>query len=440
MKTKIFEIFDYLLLFCVIILTVMGIAFIYSSGVNSEGILVTNEYIKQIIWVVLGFGILIGLAIYDYRNMERYIFWVFIALLIVLVYTRIFGRYVNGARSWIGIGDFGIQPSEFGKIIYIIFFAKYLSDSKNENPVSRFAKSIGIFMLPCGLILAQPDLGTASVYIPIFLVMAFIGGISLKYILFVFGTGCLSIFFTILPVWNKVIAKHPIAAVEMLTNTRIRILVILTTLLIMLVCYIVRKYFHGKKYYYWISYAFLILTLSLVASYGAGKVMKDYQIKRLIVYMNPAIDPLGSGWNIIQSKIAIGSGGVFGRTFLHGTQSHYRFLPQQSTDFIFSILSEELGFAGCLLVFILYGIILFRILQIMRNTSNKFGCYIASGIFGMFLFHFFINVGMVMGIMPITGIPLLFLSYGGSSLLTAMSCIGILMSIKYRRYDLSALS
>ena len=151
--------------------------------------------------------------------------------------------------------------------------------------------------------------------------------------------------------------------------------------------------------------------------------------------MDPSVDPLGSGWNIIQSKIAIGAGGAFGRSFLHGTQSHYRFLPQQSTDFIFSILSEEMGFAGGAVVFVLYMIIMWRTIVIIKNTSNKFGMYIASGILGIFVIHFFINVGMVMGIMPITGIPLLFLSYGGSSLLTAMSCIGLLMSINSRKFD-----
>ena len=149
--------------------------------------------------------------------------------------------------------------------------------------------------------------------------------------------------------------------------------------------------------------------------------------------MDPSVDPRDSGWNIIQSKIAIGAGGFSGRSFLHGTQSHYRFLPQQSTDFIFSILSEELGFIGGILVFSLYMIIMFRTIVIIKNTSTSFGMYIASGILGMFIIHFFINVGMVMGIMPITGIPLLFLSYGGSSLLTAMGCVGLLMSVNYRR-------
>ena len=167
----------------------------------------------------------------------------------------------------------------------------------------------------------------------------------------------------------------------------------------------------------------------------ADKVLKTYQLQRLIIFMNPDIDRLGAGWNIIQSKIAIGSGGLFGRSFLHGTQSHYRYLPQQSNDFIFSILSEEWGFLGGCFVFLIYLVLMLRTLIIVKNASNRFGMYISAGILGMFMIHFFINVGMVMGIMPITGIPLLFLSYGGSSLLTAMTAIGLLMSINSRKFD-----
>jgi rod shape determining protein RodA len=435
MKTKILDVFDYVLFTCVLTLVALGIAFIYSSGINSEGVLVTNEYIKQIVWAFFGAALMIIFALFDYNKFERYAQKLYIGLLIVLLYTCLFGRYVNGARSWLGIGDFGIQPSEFGKIVFIIFLAYYLSETKNENQLKRFFTAIGIFILPTGLILVQPDLGTASVYIPVFLVMCFMAGIPIRYVIFILGIGTGTIFFTILPVWNNVIAKSSLAVIGALTVPKLRLLLIMASVLTTIIGIIGLRYLHGKKYFYWISYFFLIITISLVLSFAAGKILKDYQIKRLIVYMDPSIDPLGSGWNIIQSKIAIGSGGVFGRSFLHGTQSHYRFLPQQSTDFIFSILSEELGFVGGLFVFILYAIIMLRTLKIMRNSASRFGCYIASGIFAMFAFHFFINVGMVIGIMPITGIPLLFLSYGGSSLWTAMICIGILMSINYRKYD-----
>lgn len=435
MKKNFLEYFDFVLIFSVLILVGLGIAFIYSSGINSSGVLVTNEYIKQIVWAVIGFVFMILLALYDYRKFSRYATYFYIAFLIILVYTRIFGRYVNGARSWIGIGEFGIQPSEFGKIFYILMLAKYLDSSINENQLKRTIIAFLIFLGPTALILIQPDLGTATVYIPIFFLMCFIAGIPNRYLIFMLGTGFSIILFTVLPVWNEYIAGGSVSWITIFTTFKLKLILILASLAICLLCVIFRRYFHLAHYFYWIAFVFAIISLGLIFSSVAAKVLKDYQIKRLIVFMDPNVDRLGAGWNIIQSKIAIGSGGMFGRSFLHGTQSHYRFLPQQSTDFIFSILSEELGFAGGMIVFILYSVIMFRTLYIIKNSSSHYGSYIASGFLGMYMIHFFINVGMVMGIMPITGIPLLFLSYGGSSLLTAMSSIGILMSINSRKFN-----
>jgi rod shape determining protein RodA len=192
---------------------------------------------------------------------------------------------------------------------------------------------------------------------------------------------------------------------------------------------------YRKRYFYWIVYFTAIVILSLGASFAARKALKDYQIMRLIVFLDPDVDPRGSGWNIIQSITAIGSGGFTGKGYLQGTQSHYRFLPQQSTDFIFSIFSEEWGLLGGLLVFGLFLIICLRLVRIMKSTSDPFGAFIAAGLAAMFVFHFLINVGMTMGIMPITGIPLLFMSYGGSALTSAMTGIGIALSVYTRRFQ-----
>ncbi|MCR4900627.1 MAG: rod shape-determining protein RodA [Treponema sp.] len=436
MKNKFLSRFDYFILLAIAILVTMGVMFIYSSSINTEGLSVTNEYKKQIIWASIGLVLLVIVAIYDYRRLESISMWLYIGLVLVLIYTRIFGRLVNGARSWLGIGEFGIQPSEFGKIFFILFLARYLDNSRNENQLKRFFIAMGIMMLPMGLILIQPDMGTASVYIPIFLFMCFMADIPIRYILYVTSFGLLTIFFAILPVWNSEIAKNPLAIISILTNIKFRVILIFTTSFIASISLILRRYFHFPKYMIWIAYCFSIVAFALIGSMLFSKVLKYYQIKRLIVFMDPNTDPLGSGWNIIQSKIAIGAGGPIGQGYLNGTQSHYRFLPQQSTDFIFSILSEEMGFLGGCLVFFLYLLIFVRILFIIKQCPNKYGTYIASGIFGMITFHFFINVGMVMGIMPITGIPLLFLSYGGSSLLTVMMCMGLLMSINSRKKDL----
>lgn len=436
MKNKILSKFDYVLILCVTILVSVGILFIYSSSVNSDGFSVTNEYIKQIVWAVIGFVIMIALTLYDYRRLSSLSFYFFAALILLLIYTRIFGRYVNGAKSWIGIGEFGIQPSEFGKVFYILFLARYLDESKNEQPLKRFIYAAGILFIPMGLILIQPDLGTASVYLPVFIIMCFIAGIPVVYILYALLLMCFTIMFAVLPVWNAEIAQTPVALISVLTNFKLRAILTVAILVIMFGGVVIRRYLHGPKYINWITFFSSIISASLIFSVILGKVLKDYQIKRLIIFMNPEKDRLGAGWNIIQSMTAIGSGGLYGQGYLNGTQSHFRFLPQQSTDFIFSILSEETGFTGGLLVFLIYIIILIKILRLVRVCPNDFGSYICAGIFGMFVFHFFINVGMVMGMMPITGIPLIFLSYGGSSLLTAMTCCGLIMSINCRKNDL----
>jgi len=310
----------------------------------------------------------------------------------------------------------------------------YLEKTEKISERKRFITALFILILPVGLILLQPDLGTASVYIPIFLLMCFVAGVPIRYLLLVFLSGMLTIIMTVLPVWESQIVKQDIPWVTLFTNFKLRMIVIFACSMVTLVG-ILGNLLLKRRYFFWIAFVFGIITFSLLASVAAGKVLKDYQIKRLIVFLDPQTDPLGSGWNIIQSKIAIGSGSIFGQGFLKGTQSHYRFLPQQSTDFIFSILSEELGFAGGLLVFFLYFVIIFRTFFIMKGANNSFGYYIATGIMGMLFFHFVVNIGMVMGIMPITGIPLLFLSYGGSSLWNVMFCMGLLMSINFRRLD-----
>lgn len=205
-------------------------------------------------------------------------------------------------------------------------------------------------------------------------------------------------------------------------------------LLIFIFSFVCYRFFR-KNYFYIICFLTLILLICTSLSFVAGKILKDYQIMRLIVFLDPGIDPRGAGWNINQSITAIGSGGLLGKGFLLGTQSHYRFVPQQSTDFIFSIFAEESGFFGGVIVFALFMFLNFRIIRIAKNSSDAFGTFIATGVSSIYLFHFVVNIGMAMGIMPITGIPLLFMSYGGSSLLSAMIGIGLISSIHVRRYQ-----
>jgi rod shape determining protein RodA len=428
---------DFLLLIASISLTVFGVLFIYSSGITDAGALISDEYVRQIIWGVSGLVIAMVLSMINYRRLHTVSPYVYAATLILLVYTWRFGREVNGAKAWIGVGAFGIQVSEFAKITTILFLARYLDNSKRKvDSFLRFMISSVIAFVPMALILIQPDFGTSLVFVPILLVMTFIAGVDIKYVLFLGALIALSVLLMFLTLWQDYILKatktSTYVAIAMLTNSRfvsITSLALGAITAIALIGYLLYK----KGYFFWILYLSSILVFALDFSFLAFKVLKPYQLKRLVIFLDPNIDPQGAGWHIIQSITAIGSGGLMGRGYLAGTQSHYRFLPTQSTDFIFSIFSEEWGLVGGVIVFTLFLLICLRLVRIMATTADTFGAYITAGLSALYFFHFIVNVGMTMGIMPITGIPLFFMSYGGSSLIAAMMGIGLALSIHMRR-------
>ena len=437
---RILKTFDLAIFLAVSVLIALSVAFIYSSDVNSDGVLVARKYIKQIVFAAVGIAVMFATALYDYRRMRRYCPHLFAFLVVVLLLTKFVGLSVNSARSWLAIGFrerpvFTVQPSEFCKIFFIFFLAWYFERSRSKNPLERFAVSFLITMVPFALILVQPDLGTASVYVPILLTMAFMADIPAKYILTFVGFGVLTVVFMVLPVWESDIARTSIPVVRVLSNFRMRLIVILASVSIVIIGVFGTTYFQETKAFCWIAVVFGVISAALVCSYLGQFVMKEYQISRLIIFLDPYVDPLGNGYNVIQSKLAIGSGMLAGKGFLQGSMSHLQFLPERSTDFIFSIYSEEMGFVGCMVIFVCYFVILMRNLLVIRGTRNYFGMMISSGILGMVFFHFMVNVGMVMGVMPITGIPLIFMSYGGSSLWTGMIAMGLLMSINSRKLD-----
>lgn len=427
--------FDYLLFLCMLFLPIMGVVFIYSSSVNFEGVLTKKEYIKQLTWFISGLFLVTSIIMfYDYKRFKDSSWLIYTIGILLLVATRIFGLPSRGSYSWLGIKDlFGIQPSEFMKLMYIIFSAYFLEKSKNMHPLKRFIIALLIMLLPVGLILMQPDLGTASVYIPIFLIMCFIAGVELKYILFFSLMGVITVLLTLIPLWQTLIVKEH-SFITKIINSKSLVMFISIALSLCILISLAGYFFTKQKYYYWIMYSFSILLLSILGAFVGVHKLQKYQIMRLVVFIDPQIDPLDNGWNIIQSITAIGSGGARGMGFLKGTQSHYGYLPEQSTDFIFSIISEEWGFIfGGMVIFLGYTIIFFRMVSCIKHCEDLFGKLIITGILAMFFFHFMVNVGMAMGIMPITGIPLLFLSYGGSSLWMSMIAIAIVMAINLRQ-------
>jgi len=424
---------DFFIFFSVISLMVFGILFVYSSGVNSSGVQVSTEYVRQIIWVSAGIIIALVLSMINYRRFYDLSIYLYIIVLIPLVYTLVFGRFVHGSR-WLRIGIFGIQASEFAKIAVIILLARYLTDTRRSGKsFIRFIVSSLIVFVPMIIVLVQPDLGTALIFIPILLSMTLVAGISMRYVLFLVSCIFLTGLLTLLPFWQTHILRRSLPAIGMLTNPRFIGIVVLALSFIIIIA-LVGYRIYKKRYFFWMIYSFAIFVLSLGASYAARILLKPYQIMRLIVFLDPNVDPRGAGWNIIQSMTAIGAGGLTGQGYLQGTQSHYRYLPEQSTDFIFSIFSEEFGFVGGMIIFALFLIICLRLLRIIKITPDPFAAYICAGIAGVIFFHFLVNVGMTMGIMPITGIPLVFMSYGGSSLISIMLGIGIVMSIHVRKH------
>jgi rod shape determining protein RodA len=429
---------DFFILLPVIVLMVFGVLFIYSSGITSDGTIASTEYIRQIVWASVGLAIALILALVNYRRFYDISLYLYLIILVPLLYTCIFGRVVHGTR-WLRLGMFGIQASEFAKIATIIFLARYLTDTRlSRNSFLRFMTSCFIVFIPMGIVFIQPDLGTSLVFIPLLLSMTFVAGVSMRYVVFFISCILLTSLLTVLPLWQSFILRRSLPAIAMLTSFRLVVIIILALGLITAIA--VFGYLkYRKRYFFWMVYVAAIVVFSLGASYTARGVLKNYQIMRLIVFLNPNVDPQGAGWNIIQSMTAIGAGGFTGQGYLQGTQSHYRFLPEQSTDFIFSIFSEEAGFAGGLVVFALFLIICLRILRLIKTTGDPFAAYICAGLVGVYSFHFLVNVGMAMGIMPITGIPLLFMSYGGSSLLSAMLGIGLALSIHVRRYTHQAI-
>jgi len=426
--------FDVALFGCSLALLVIGVLFVYSSGDTSAGQGISGELLKQIIWVGTGLVLMFVATFFDYTTLRRLSIYAYAAAVLLVLGTLLFGREVNGARAWLGPAGLGVQPSEFAKIATILVLAAYFTGiGKTLGPLPRLLVGSAIVLLPVLIILAQPDFGTALVYLPIFLVMALLAGVPLKYLIFVVATGGLTVVLSILPSYERIILGKEYPVFDFLRDLSVMGLILAACALITGLGILGQRALK-RRYFSWVVYVGVIVTLSLLGAVAFQHVMKPYQIMRFIIFLDPGVDPQGAGWNILQSQTAVGSGGFLGKGFLAGTQSHLRYLPQQSTDFIFSIIAEEWGFWGGTLVFALFAVMLLRGVRIASLAKDEFGMLVAGGVVAMLFFHGAVNVGMAMGVMPITGIPLYLLSYGGSSTWTALVALGLLQSVYMRRY------
>lgn len=356
---RLFSKFDFSLIAITSLLVAVSLLVLYSLSITSGA----DYFLKQCLFATVGFFVLVFVAFFDYRYIQRYSTLLYFGTMAVLLGVLVFGTTVRGTAGWISFGIFQVQPVEFSKITLIIFLASFISKKKSElGEWARVIASLILSALLIFLVLKQPDLGSSIVLMSIWIGMILSSGLRWKHLL-----------------------------------------------------------------------VLSILGSTLIA--GSWFMLADYQKDRINNFIHPESDPRGSGYNVLQAIVAVGSGGLFGKGIGHGSQSQLNFLPEKHTDFIYAVISEELGLVGALFVLILYLALLYRIKRIGEMASDNFGYLISVGILIMFFVQIVINIGMNIGLLPVTGIPAPLLSYGGSSLVTTLLSIGLLLNIYEKRRE-----
>ncbi|MBI2369211.1 MAG: rod shape-determining protein RodA [Deltaproteobacteria bacterium] len=353
---------DWTVLAVVVAVAAVGVLNIYSATHLGSGRIATL-YLKQLAWLTLGALLLVVLAATDYHRLEQFAYLIYVASVVLLLTLAAVGKISSGAQRWFQVGPLTLQPSELAKLAIIIVLARYFHEDKAQRAYALKDLLLpGLLVaVPMGLIVEQPDLGTALILGVIFLSVILVLGVRL---------------------WTLLLGVGAVGAI--------------------------------------IPWAWHYL--------------KDYQRRRVLTFLNPEFDPLGAGYHIIQSKIAVGSGQLFGKGFLNGTQGQLNFLPAQQTDFIFAVFAEEWGFIGALVLLGLYLFLFFWGLSTAAQAKDKFGAILAFGVVSMLFWHVIINIGMAIGVLPVVGVPLPLMSYGGSSVVSVMMGLGILMSVRVRRF------
>lgn len=387
---------DWITIILYFILVLFGWINIYASVYNEEysSILdMSQRYGKQLMWILAAIVILLIILLIDAKFFSTFAYLIYFAGIAGLIAVLIFGKEIAGSRSWFQLGSFSLQPSEFAKITVSLALAKYLSTfNVSLKKLKHIMRAFAIMLFPALLIFLQNDTGSALVYFSLILVLyreGLSGGLLLTgliiALLFIF-TLLFSNLYVIIGL--GVVGIIFFFFINKTTSNILRLLVILI-----------------------IASGFV-----LSVDYAFNNFLSSHQKKRINVVLGKELDIHGAGYNVHQSKIAIGSGGLWGKGFLKGTQTKYNFVPEQDTDFIFCTVGEEFGFAGSLFLIALYVIFILRLIAISERQKSAFVRIYGYSVVSIFFFHFFINIGMTIGIIPVIGIPLPFISYGGSSL------------------------
>ena len=427
--------YDFVLIIVVTLLIAFGCLMIYSAGFDSIEKINKGFYQKQILWFVFGFIIMVLLTMINYEQLGDYGLHIYGFLLVILLITTIFGTPIRNTRAWLNLGLFSVQPSEFMKLAVVIVLAKYLE--LRERDIRNFKELLIpslIVFIPMAIILKQPDFGTAIIFIPVLFTMLYVGGADVTHLLSIITIAAIALIVPMFLTYREWVGAEGSSFLLNFFKDVSLLSIVSGILLVIGIAAFIMHFFMPRQYLRRIYIPSIVISLGLFLSVIIQNFFKTYQKKRILVFLNPDLDPHGSGYNIIQSKIAIGSGGFFGKGFLKGSQSQLGFLPEKTSDFIFSVVAEEWGFIGAVVMLVLFGIIIFKGIQTALESRDKFGAMLASGITAIYFFHLLINIGMVIGIMPVTGLPLTFVSYGGSNLIMAMMGIGIILNIRMRKY------
>lgn len=395
---------DYILVIVVFILIATGLMAIYSASYQVESPELKANFTRQVVWALIGTILMLIAVIIPTSSYFLAAYWLYGLSIAILIITLIISRGEAVAR-WITIGGIRFQPAEIAKLSVILVLAKYLSDEKRKlNRMKDIAIAFGIAFLPFILIARQPDLGTALVFLAILLPVLYWAGLP-TFFLFI------------------IIAPLMVAIASFNYYTFFLAMLSIASLLLLF------------KRAQLVSLAIMLLNIGVgIVTPLMWNQLHGYQKLRILTFLGIEIDPQGYGYQIIQSKVAIGSGGLLGKGLLNGTQTQLRFLPAQHTDFVFSVIGEEVGFIGSVFVILLFLFIILRGIYVASAVRNQYASLMVLGAVTVLGFHVVVNIGMTVGMMPVTGIPLPFLSYGGSFLISCMIMVGLIINASIRRF------
>ncbi|MCF7803032.1 MAG: rod shape-determining protein RodA [Candidatus Marinimicrobia bacterium] len=393
-----------ILAICLVLFTV-GLIALNSATLESSGGYFGNNFHKQILWGLLGLTGLFAIYFLEKKVLFEWSYLIYGVVLVLLVLTLFFGTGAGSSR-WFRLGPIQFQPSEFMKIALILALAKYLSSYRLniQNP-QTLAIPFLLTLFPTVIVFQQPDLGTAMVYIAILFPMLFWANVPLFYLFAI-----LAPFVSIVTAFNFV------------------------TFAIWIGILLVVLYFSRRPLFLSVFHFIGNVSLGLVTPLLWSS-LKEYQQTRILTLFDMSLDPQGSGYQVLQSQTAIGSGGMWGRGIGQGTQTHLKFLPEQHTDFIFSVVGEEMGFIVVAVLLVLFMLLLLRITYLASEARDKFSGMVLMGVGSLLFFHVAVNIAMTIGLMPVTGLPLPFFSYGGSFLVMSFAAIGLLLNSNSERIE-----